>query len=213
MTRHLVLALALLLAAPVHAESGVGRRGAPKVPRPSLLARAKAAWSVRKERLKATPLAQLAVGLGRGARDTWRTVKAHPVKTIGATLAVAGVSAGMAALSLPAQPICLGVCAVILAKGIAAGVPEVREGFRRKAADRYAILGENIVFPVLAFSAATGATFALGDLAAKLSTSSTARGLGSGIALGLHSVDDLPTISALMRVSDNAKKATPPSER
>jgi hypothetical protein len=199
MARCLFLALAIMLAAPAHADQ-----------RPSLLARAKTAWSVRRERIKATPLAQLAVGLGRGVRDTWKTIKAHPVKTIGATLAVAGVSAGMAALSLPAQPICLGVMGVILVKGITMGVPEVREAFRRKAADRWAVLGENVVFPVLAFGAATGATFALGDLATKLSTSSSARGLGSGIALGLHSVDDLPTISALMRFSTGAKSADSP---
>lgn len=146
-----------------------------------------------------TVLSQLARGLARGAKDTWKEIKAHPVRTLAVTVGIGALSIGLEALSLPAQPILLGLGALLTAKGVVDAWPRLRRSFAEQRQDRFAVVGET-AFPMLAFGLATGICQGLGAWSKGL-TGSSARvaGAGRAVALGLHVVDDLPAATTLLR--------------
>lgn len=150
-----------------------------------------------------TVLSQLARGLARGAKDTWKEIKAHPVRTLAVTVGIGALSIGLEALSLPAQPILLGLGALLTAKGVVDAWPRLRKSFAQRRPDRFAVVGET-AFPMLAFGLATGICQGLGAWSKGL-TGSSARvaGAGRAVALGLHVVDDLPAATTLLRTKSS----------
>lgn len=146
-----------------------------------------------------TALSQLARGLARGAKDTWKEIKAHPVRTLAVTVGIGALSIGLEALSLPAQPILFGLGALLTGKSVVDAWPRLRRSFDQHRDNRFAVLGET-AFPVLAYGLATGICQGLGAWSRGLNSSS-ARVVGAGraVAMGLHVVDDLPAATTLLR--------------
>jgi len=146
--------------------------------------------------LRRTAPIQILSGMAAGPRDTWQTVRQHPFKVIGATALIAVASAGLELLSLPAQPIMLGACALLTLRALKQGYPEVRAAFRKKAPDRYRVLGERMLFPSAAYAAATAFTLTIGGAVESLSGSHVAAEGSKGLAYGIHIIDDVPSIAA-----------------
>ena len=146
--------------------------------------------------LKRSAPGQMLRGMAAGPRDTWQTIRTHPFKMIGATVVLAAASIGLELLSLPATPIMLGACSLLTLRALKQGYPEVRAAFRRKAPDRYRVLGQRMLFPAAAYSAATAFTLTIGGAVEGLSGSHVMAEGSKGVAYGIHIIDDLPSIAA-----------------
>jgi hypothetical protein len=115
---------------------------------------------------------------------------------IGATVVLAAASIGLELLSLPATPIMLGACSLLTLRALTQGFPEVRAAFRKKAPDRYRVLGQRMLFPAAAYAGATAFTLTIGGAVESASGSHVMAEGSKGVAYGIHIIDDLPSIAA-----------------
>ena len=183
---------------------------------PTRLARAEARLTARKatfcQRVKAAPAVQLLRGaFVDGPKELFCEVKAHPFRTLGVLAGAVGICTAAGMAGIPIDTIALWGSAALTVKGIAGNWHKVRDAFKRHTRNRWETVGEDVVFPAMAFGAGVG----LGAAAESATQAVNANGaLGMGLRSTAQSVDDLVPLTVVLGPHDkNAPKKTPTTHR
>lgn len=143
--------------------SAAAQPGSPE--KAALVQRARQNYEARRaifwKRLKQTPALQVMAGIFvDGPRQTFAHIKAHPLKTGAIVVGAAVITTGAGALGVPVDLIALAASGALALKAAAGKIGVVRAAFHNKRANRWRLLGEEILFPEVAFGAGLAASLA-----------------------------------------------------